>query len=246
MAVGFAMVLAGLAIGISIPDQKGNPIVFLGMLLVFGLLIIPGSFITVGGFFGWQLEAGNRRNKTIVLITVLAVVLSSVGMFIKDRYDRGVLFVDQRPPAPKQIPFEQVSIGVMPFAVYTYDPGDVELAEIAFDHVVAALEKRGLSVPQRNHSVLMPLYENESFAGIAASLGVTHILLGKFYDDGDRTLVIAALHTPDGSYAWSESFDRNTLDLPAIYEEIGRNVATALHCSSKISTTLNPADCAYQ
>ena len=87
---------------------------------------------------------------------------------------------------------------------------------------------RGLRVAARNSSFAFK-GQNADLRGVAESLGVLHLLLGKVRRSGSRVRIeVRLIHAPDGNELWKERYDRELADIFALQEEIAHSIAVAL------------------
>ena len=123
----------------------------------------------------------------------------------------------------------KTSIAVLPFADMS-PGGDQEyfgdgIAEELLDEL-ARLD--GLQVASRTSSFAFKGSNDDSQA-IANALNVDFILEGSVRKDGERIRITAQLiNAADGYHAWSQTYDRDLVDIFAIQDEISDSVAGAL------------------
>lgn len=122
------------------------------------------------------------------------------------------------------------SIAVLPFVNIS---GDKEqdyfsdgLCEELIDHIVHSAD---LKVISRTSSFQFK-GKNEDVRSIARKLGVTHVLEGSVRKDGQQLRINAQLiRASDGVHLWSQTYDRNLVDIFKVQEDIGNEVSQALH-----------------
>jgi TolB-like protein/Tfp pilus assembly protein PilF len=157
----------------------------------------------------------------------------------------GLTFTLTRPPraAPVAVttnasPISQVSaqpqpdksIAVLPF-VDMSESQDQEyfsdgLSEELIDHLVHSPD---LKVIARTSSFQFKATTDDVRA-IARKLGVTHVLEGSVRKAGQQLRVTAQLiRASDGMHLWSQTYDRNLVDIFKVQDEIGEEVSQALH-----------------
>jgi TolB-like protein/Tfp pilus assembly protein PilF len=139
------------------------------------------------------------------------------------------------PPAPVEPP--PPSLAVVPFVNLGPDPQDDYFADGLSEELVTRLAGiRGLRVVARTSSFQFK-GKSESAASIGAALKVDHLLEGSVRRSGDSLRITAQLiDARSDKHLWSQSYDRATVDLIAVQEEIARSVASALR------VTLLPSD----
>ena len=121
------------------------------------------------------------------------------------------------------------SIAVLPFVNMSGDPKQEYfsdgLSEELIDHLVHGAE---LKVIARTSSFQFR-GKNEDVRSIARTLSVTHVLEGSVRKDGQQLRITAQLvRGSDGVHMWSQSYDRNLVDIFKIQDEIAEKVAQAL------------------
>jgi len=131
---------------------------------------------------------------------------------------------------------EPQSIAVLPFADMSPN-GDQEYFGdgIAEELINELVRLEGLRVAGRTSSFSFK-GTNATHTAIAEALNVGTILEGSIRKDRNRVRITAQLiNAADGYHLWSETFDRELVDIFAIQEEIATAVAGALGkvCSSR-------------
>ena len=122
------------------------------------------------------------------------------------------------------------SIAVLPF-VDMSDKQDQEyfsdgLSEELIDHLVHSPD---LKVIARTSSFQFKV-TNDDVRAIARKLGVTHVLEGSVRKAGEQLRVTAQLtRASDGMHLWSQTYERNLVDIFKVQDEIGQEVSQALH-----------------
>jgi len=186
-----------------------------------------------------------RRSRPATLLggTVIAVV-AAVGLtyFALDRWwvSRHSVVVEgatnAQPAAslanaPTTVAFNPPpnSIAVLPFVNISGDPKQEYfsdgLSEELIDHLVHGAE---LKVIARTSSFQFR-GKNEDVRSIARTLSVTHVLEGSVRKDGQQLRITAQLvRGSDGVHLWSQSYDRNLVDIFKVQDEIAEKVAQAL------------------
>jgi eukaryotic-like serine/threonine-protein kinase len=72
--------------------------------------------------------------------------------------------------------------------------------------------------------------KNEDVRSIAHKLGVTYVLEGSVRKAGQQLRITAQLiRASDGAHLWSQTYDRNLIDIFKVQDEIGDKVSEALH-----------------
>jgi TolB-like protein/predicted Ser/Thr protein kinase len=121
------------------------------------------------------------------------------------------------------------SIAVLPFVNMSGDSKQEYfsdgLSEELIDHLVHSAE---LKVIARTSSFQFR-DKNEDVRSIARTLSVTHVLEGSVRKDGQQLRITALLvRGSDGVHVWSQTYDRNLVDVFKVQDEIAEKVAQAL------------------
>jgi eukaryotic-like serine/threonine-protein kinase len=130
--------------------------------------------------------------------------------------------VVSRPPPDK-------SIAVLPF-VDMSEKKDQEyfsdgLSEELIDHLVHSADLRVIA----RTSSFQFKGKNEDVRSIARKLGVTYVLEGSVRKAGQELRITAQLiRASDGAHLWSQTYERNLIDIFKVQDEIGDKVAQAL------------------
>jgi serine/threonine protein kinase/Tfp pilus assembly protein PilF len=133
-------------------------------------------------------------------------------------------------PAVAIQPQPDKSIAVLPFLDMS-EKQDQQyfsdgLSEELIDHLVRSAD---LKVIARTSSFQFK-GKNEDARSIARKLGVTHLLEGSVRKAGQQLRITAQLiRASDGAHLWSQTYDRNLVDIFKVQDEIGEKVAQALN-----------------
>ena len=121
------------------------------------------------------------------------------------------------------------SVAVLPFADMSPDGDQEYFGDGIADELLNELVRLdGLHVAGRTSSFSFK-GRNEDLKVIGEALNVGTILEGSVRKDGDRVRVTAQLiDASDGYHLWSETYDRELLDIFVIQEEIAKSVSGAL------------------
>ncbi len=210
----------------ALPDwfQKVT-IVFLGIGLPIALLLSWAYEVTPEGVKKTEEVdksksithgTGHRINKLIVGALVLALAFIT--------YDKMIA------PSPVTISGDrEASIAVLPFTDMS-PKGDQEyFSDGIAEEILNVLAKiPGLKVAGRTSSFKFK-GQNENLQLIAEQLNVDHILEGSVRKDGTRIRVtVQLIAADDGFHLWSETYDRELVDIFAIQDEISAAVAEAM------------------
>ena len=121
------------------------------------------------------------------------------------------------------------SIAVLPFANMSADQDQQYFSDGLAEEIINLLAHiPGLKVIARTSAFAFRGKEQD-IRGIAAALGVTHVLEGSVRRVGNRLRVTGQLiHAGDGMHLWSERYDRELSDIFAIQDEIAAAIVGAL------------------
>ncbi|MDX1625294.1 MAG: hypothetical protein R3323_02165 [Wenzhouxiangellaceae bacterium] len=139
-----------------------------------------------------------------------------------------------RRPPPAEIPFacppdETASVAVLPFVNMSADAEQEYFSDGMTEEIINALVRRtDVSVAART-SVFAFKNHNRNVSEIGRELGVTHVIEGSVRSANDMVRITAQLiDVGNGFHEWSETFDRELVDVFAVQEEIAESVAAAL------------------
>ncbi|HSM12188.1 MAG TPA: hypothetical protein VK827_11575, partial [Lysobacter sp.] len=139
----------------------------------------------------------------------------------------------QRPP-PAAPPFRcpppaEPSVAVLPFVNMSADAGQEYFSDGITEEIINALVRvPGVKVAART-SVFAFKGREQDIRAIGEQLGVTHVVEGSVRSDGEQLRITAQLiQVKDGFHLWSETFDRQRVNVFAIQEEIAAAIAGVL------------------
>ena len=121
------------------------------------------------------------------------------------------------------------SIAVMPFRNLSTDPENACFADGITEDVIANLSKiHALKVI--SHTSVMHFKERRpTLKEIGIALGATVVLAGSVRRAGDRVRIVAQLMDTDSDrHLWSETYDRQMVDIFSIQSEVALQIASAL------------------
>lgn len=132
-------------------------------------------------------------------------------------------------PARPRGPIDPRSLAVLPFSNLSPEGGDAYFAEGLAEELLNVLARiDGLRVTSRTSSFVFRDRELGS-AEIAARLGVAHLLEGSVRRSGDQVRITAQLIDAQSDRPlWSQSFERQLVDIFTLQEEIAQAIADAL------------------
>jgi len=124
----------------------------------------------------------------------------------------------------------QPSVAVLPFVNMSAEAAQEYFSDGITEEVINALVRvPGVKVAART-SVFAFKGQELDVRAIGSDLGVTHVLEGSVRSDGDQLRITAQLiQVKDGFHLWSETFDRQRVNVFAIQEEIAAAIAGVLN-----------------
>jgi TolB-like protein len=211
------------------------------------LLLVIGFPLAI--FFAWAFEmtpegirreADVDRTESITNVTgrkldrtIIAVLALALAFFIYDKFNA---------PAPTPVAIEpastpvaesseqtEPSIAVLPFVNMSNDPDQEYFSDGISEELLNLLVRvEGLKVASRTSSFTFK-GENLNIPAIAEELKVNHILEGSVRKADNRVRITAQLiDTSNDRHLWSDTFDRELVDIFAIQDEIANAIVNAL------------------
>lgn len=162
-------------------------------------------------------RTGQKINKLIIGGLALVVVFFVYDKFIADT---PVSFSDTE---------REASIAVLPFADLSANQDQGYFADGISEEILNVLAQiPDMKVAGRTSSFKFK-GRNEDLRVIGEQLGVAHVLEGSVRKDGGRIrITVQLVAADDGFHIWSETYDRQDVDIFAIQDEISKAVAEAL------------------
>jgi TolB-like protein/tetratricopeptide (TPR) repeat protein len=166
--------------------------------------------------------------RTIDFIIIGALVLAVSGL-IYERQTSG--------PASFEVSTREASIAVLPFTDMSATGDQQYFGDGISEEILNVLAKMpGLKVAGRTSSFQFK-GQNPDLRKVGEILGVAHVLEGSIRKAGDKIRVtVQLIEAVDGFHLWSETYDRDLIDIFAIQDEISRTVAEALRVELGEST----------
>ena len=117
------------------------------------------------------------------------------------------------------------SVGVLPFANLSSDPGNASFSEGVTQEITTALGRvEGLRVASQTSATNI----KADARTLSRALGVDALLEGSIQRVGNRVRITARLITPDGFQLWSDSYDRDLRDVFAVQDDIAHAIVAGL------------------
>ena len=173
-------------------------------------------------------QTGRRLNTFIIATLAVVIVLMAVERLY---FAGGVTSTAPGSGAEAHIDARK-TIAVLPFADLSQAQDQEWFADGLAEEILNALVRvPDLSVAARTSSFAFK-GANKDISGIAAELGVAHVLEGSVRSSGDRIRVTAQLiRASDGFHLWSQNYDRDVADMIGIQEDLASSIAMALETS---------------
>jgi len=175
-------------------------------------------------------HTGRRMEWIILAVLALAVGLLLYQLFLPNREQTK----SSAPGSPAGTSTAAAtsnlkSVAVLPFVNMSNDPDNEFFSDGISEELLNALVKlEGLRVPSRTSSFAFK-GKDLDLADIGRALKVDHVVEGSVRRSGNRVRVTAQLiDLGNDSHIWSETYDRELVDIFAVQDEIARGIAEAL------------------
>jgi TolB-like protein len=168
-------------------------------------------------------SSGVRKRMAIVAAAIVGVGIAvGLGLHFWPPGRRGA-------EAPSVAAITNKSIAVLPFADMSEKKDQEYFADGMAEEIIDLLVKiPGLKVISRTSSFQFK-GKTEDLRSIATQLGVAYILQGSVRKSGDRLRVTAQLiNAHDGTHLWSQTYDRDLIDVLKMQDEIAIALVRAL------------------
>ncbi len=182
-------------------------------------------------------DTGRKLDRVIIAFLAAAVVILLADRFVSRPQpiaDSPPLAVsgelekqeDSRGPG---VADTEKSIAVLPFVNMSPDPDQEFFSDGISEEILNLLVRLpGLKVAGRTSSFSFK-DSGANLREIGEKLRVSHILEGSVRKSGDRVRITAQLiQVEDGFHLWSETYDRQLVDIFAVQDEISAAIANAL------------------
>ena len=180
-----------------------------------------------------QLSAISLRRPKVIASLVAAVAvlvgLAVWGLTIRVEAPQMVTASGMPTDDPVLVVPEKPSIAVLPFTNLSGDAGQDYFSDGVTEDIISALSRfRELFVIARNSTFV---YKGRAvdLQQVGRELGVAYVLEGSVRRSGERVRVAAQLiDAKTGGNLWSETYERDIIDILEVQAEIGRHIAGAL------------------
>ena len=224
------------------------------VMKVFATVIVLGFPLAL--FFAWAYEltaeglkreaevdrsqsdtnpTGRKVDYLIMAVLILALAYFAVDKFVLDPARDAELAQATTETATQQAQVvgesaaRDKSIAVLPFVNMSDDAGNEYFSDGISEEILNALARvKDLKVAGRTSSFAFK-GRNEDLRTIGEALGVSHILEGSVRKAGAQVRITAQLvKADDGFHLWSETYDRELMDIFAIQDEIAHAILDQL------------------
>jgi TolB-like protein len=128
---------------------------------------------------------------------------------------------------------DPTSVAVLPFSNLSADPANQYFADGLTDEITDLLARNKMLRVVARSSASQFNAKAADIADVGRKLKVANIVEGSVERSGNRVKIIAHLaRTSDGSYLWSNTFERQASDLFTVQSELAAAIAGSLKASS--------------
>ena len=186
-------------------------------------------------------STAHKMNRNIIIALVIAVALLLVDRFRQPESIEPAATdsqVNNTEVLVPEVKAAEKSIAILPFVDMSPDSDQGYFADGISEEILNVLVKtQSLKVAGRTSSFQFR-DDTTDLKSIGEQLGVEHILEGSIRKANNRVRITAQLvTTSDGFHLWSETYDRELIDIFAIQDEIARAITDALAIELKLADT---------
>ena len=191
-------------------------------------------------------QTGSKLNLTITTLMVLALAYFAYDKFVLSEDREAALVeaatqavIEQAPTEPELAANPEKSIAVLPFVNMSSDAEQEYFSDGISEELLNGLAKiESLKVAARTSSFSFK-GQNKPIGEIAQVLGVEHILEGSVRKSGSQIRITAQLiRVSDGFHMWSETYDRELVNIFAIQDEITEAIVSELRVKLDVQTQI--------
>jgi TolB-like protein len=191
-------------------------------------------------------ETGRKLDRVIIVFLAVAVIALLAERFVpgQDAENTMNVAVPQETGAPMpstmvtaEPTIDPNSIAVLPFVNMSADPDNEYFSDGIAEEILNVLARvPDLKVAARTSAFAFK-GSNQNIPSIANELKVRHVLEGSVRKAGNQVRVTAQLiKADDGYHLWSDTFDRELVNIFAIQDEIATAIADALKVTLDLET----------
>ena len=187
------------------------------------------------------LQTAKKLDRVTIMLLLIVTGIIMIDRFIPETVDQPV--IPSKTLASGALmataPAEVIgaSIAVLPFVNMSADPENEFFSDGIAEEILNVLASiSDLKVAART-SAFSYKGTKTNISRIAEELGVTHILEGSVRKSSNQVLVSARLiKADDGFNVWSQTYDRELINIFAIQDEIAESIAAALKVSLRLAS----------
>ena len=187
------------------------------------------------------LQTAKRLDRVTIILLLIVTGIIMIDRFIPETVDQPV--IPSKTLASGALmataPAEVIgaSIAVLPFVNMSADPENEFFSDGIAEEILNVLASiSDLKVAART-SAFSYKGTKTKISRIAEELGVTHILEGSVRKSSNQVRVTAQLiKADDGFNVWSQTYDRELINIFAIQDEIAESIAAALKVSLRLES----------
>ena len=200
------------------------------------ILFIVGFPVAI--YLSWTRDLGLKARRMVAAVSLAALLLAVLIWLIPDP--------TLKPDAPElqAIDTDPNSIAVLPFENMSGDEDNIYFSQGISEELLNVLARiPGLKVSSRTSSFHFA-DTDVPLKTIAAQLGVRHILEGSIRRSNNMVRITAQLiDAKTDAHLWSETYDREILDIFAVQDEIAGEIVSKLQLTIAGSAHTNrPTD----
>ena len=187
------------------------------------------------------LQTAKKLDRVTIILLLIVAGIIMIDRFIPETVDQPVIpsITLASGPLMATAPAEVIgaSIAVLPFVNMSADPENEFFSDGIAEEILNVLASiSGLKVAART-SAFSYKGTKTHISRIAEELGVTHILEGSVRKSSNQVRVTAQLiKADDGFHVWSQTYDRELINIFAIQDEIAESIAAALKVSLRLES----------
>ena len=187
------------------------------------------------------LQTAKKLDRVTIMLLLIVTGIIMIDRFIPETVDQPV--IPSKTLASGSLmataPAEVIgaSIAVLPFVNMSADPENEFFSDGIAEEILNVLASiSDLKVAART-SAFSYKGTKTNISRIAEELGVTHILEGSVRKSSNQVRVTAQLiKADDGFNVWSQTYDRELINIFAIQDEIAESIAAALKVSLRLES----------
>jgi TolB-like protein len=191
-------------------------------------------------------KTGKQLDRIIIVLLTLALGYFAFDKFVLDPARDAVLVEETAQQARSEALLESYgdqSIAVLPFVNMSADPDQEYFSDGISEELLNLLAKNPeLRVISRS-SAFSYKGKDVKLNQVAEELNVAHILEGSVRKSGDRVRITAQLiEARSDTHLWSETYDRQLVDIFAVQDEIAAAISEALQLQLSGRSPLSAAE----